>query len=321
MSVDREIDIHDSGYVRDLFDRVAATYGYANYLASFGFTERWRNRCIDNLGRMAEGAVGFDLMCGRGETWTQLLRKHAGIAKLTGLDISPAMIEGARAQATRLGTAKVDLLQQDVFDNTIESGSADFVVSTFGVKTFDPEQLRQLAAQIGRILKPGGCFSLIEVSEPRGWFLRPLYMFYLRRAMPIIEKLFLGYSYGFSMIGIYVAQFGDCRELQQHLQAAGLTADFRSYFFGCASGLVGFKPVPVSTTSAMPPRIMADAMTRRGVNVSPRKSTPAKAVITGTLSWMVAALVALSAGSAVYQMAYPIAEVRAPDAAAYAMPA
>ena len=253
--MDREIDIHDSGYVRDLFDRVSATYGYTNYLASFGFTERWRRSCIANLGCMAEGAVGFDLMCGRGETWMQLMRKHPGIARLTGLDISPAMIEGARAQATRLGTAKIDLLQQDVFDNSIETGSADF-----------------------------------------------------------------GYSYGFSMIGIYVAQFGDCRELQQHLQAAGLSADFRSYFFGCASGLVGFKPEPVSTTSAIPPRITADAITRRGVNASPRKSTPATAVITGTLSWMVAALVALSAGSAVYQMAYPIAEVRAPDAVAYAMP-
>ena len=40
--MDREIDIHDSGYVRDLFDRVSATYGYTNYLASFGFTERIR---------------------------------------------------------------------------------------------------------------------------------------------------------------------------------------------------------------------------------------------------------------------------------------
>lgn len=240
--MDRDVDIHDASYVRDLFDRVSSNYGYTNYLASFGFTERWRKQCVERLGHLAPQAVGYDLMTGRGETWDQLFLRHRGINKLTGLDISAEMIKGARLQARRIDSASIELLEQDVFANTIETASADFVISTFGVKTFNPTQLRQLAAEIARILKPGGRYSLIEVSEPRGWILRPLYMFYLLRVMPIIEKLFLGYSYGFSMIGVYVGRFGDCGELQRQLAAQGLKADLRKYFHGCASGVSGFKP-------------------------------------------------------------------------------
>lgn len=240
--MDQGVDISNPAYVRDLFDRVSNTYGYTNYLASFGFTERWRKQCLEKLPALKEGTVGIDLMCGRGETWRQLFERRRRIAKLTALDISPAMIAGAKEHATKIGADNVEFLEVDVFENPLPSGSFDFVISTFGVKTFNAEQLRHLASEINRILKPGGAFSLIEVSDPRGWWLRHVYMFYLRRVMPVIEKVFLGYSYGFSMIGVYVDRFGDCSALQRDLEAYGLEVEFTRYFFGCATGLSGTKP-------------------------------------------------------------------------------
>lgn len=238
--MDSEVDIYNPAYVRGVFDRVSSTYGYTNYLASFGFTERWRKECVRNLGSLPDGAVGFDLMSGRGETWNQLFSRHKGIAKLTAIDISVEMIKGAREQAAKLA-ASIELLELDVFDNSIESGSADFVISTFGIKTFNAEQLRQLAGEVARILKVGGRFSLIEVSEPRDWALHPLYMFYLAKVMPIIEKVFLGYSYGYSMIGVYVSRFGSCREFSRLLQEHGLQVSLSSHFYGCATSVHGVK--------------------------------------------------------------------------------
>lgn len=240
--MDQGVDISNPAYVRERFDRVSNTYGYTNYLASFGFTERWRKQCLEKLTQLPDGAVGIDLMCGRGETWRQLFRRHREISALTALDISPAMIVGAREHATRIGTVNVEFAEVDVFENVIASCSVAFVISTFGVKTFNTEQLRHLAREIHRILKPGGVFSLIEVSDPRGWWLRGLYMFYLRSVMPVIEKVFLGYSYGLSMIGVYVGRFGDCTEFKRDLEAHGLSVEFTRYFFGCATGVSGLKP-------------------------------------------------------------------------------
>ncbi|MFL6617355.1 MAG: class I SAM-dependent methyltransferase [Povalibacter sp.] len=239
--MDKEVDIYNPAYVQDLFDRVSSTYGFTNYIASFGFTERWRKACITRLGSLPSNAVGCDLMCGRGETWRQLFSRAPQLAQLTGLDISPEMIKGARDHAMHLKASNVVFAQEDVFRNSIPAGSADFIISTFGVKTFHSEQLQSLAREIGRILKEGGVFSFIEVSDPRGWWLRRLYLFYLLRVMPIVEKLFLGYSYGFSMIGVYVARFGDMNELKRYLEAEGLEVAYKSYFYGCASGLSGGK--------------------------------------------------------------------------------
>jgi hypothetical protein len=60
--------------------------------------------------------------------------------------------------------------------------------------------------------------------------------------MPVIERVFLGYSYGFSMIGVYVGRFGDCTMLKHDLEAHELRVEFTRYFFGCATGLSGNKP-------------------------------------------------------------------------------
>ena len=53
----------------------------------------------------------------------------------------------------------------------------------------------------------------------------------------------------------------------------------------------------------MPPRMAMDANINRSVKLSPKKTIPPKAAMTGTLSCTVAAWVAFSAGKAVYQMA------------------
>ena len=234
-------DIHNSDYVRNLFDRVSNTYGYTNYLASFGFTERWRKQCISKFKRLNSNASGFDLMCGRGETWTNLMNLHPTILNLTGLDISSEMIKGAKAQAEKINPEKFDFMEVDVFENNIPNESADFVISTFGLKTLTIKQQEILAAEVNRILKPGGIFSFVEVSYPKDWMFSWLYMFYLRKIMPVIEKLFLGYSYGYSAIGDYVTEFVDSKNFYTFLKEQGLQVEYHKIFFGCASGASGVK--------------------------------------------------------------------------------
>jgi demethylmenaquinone methyltransferase/2-methoxy-6-polyprenyl-1,4-benzoquinol methylase len=41
------------------------------------------------------------------------------------------------------------------------------------------------------VLKPGGVFSMIEASDPKGWWLRPLYLLHLKVGLPLVERIFL----------------------------------------------------------------------------------------------------------------------------------
>jgi demethylmenaquinone methyltransferase/2-methoxy-6-polyprenyl-1,4-benzoquinol methylase len=137
---------------------------------------------------------------------------------------------------------RIDFIQDDVLESRLAPESADFVISTFGLKTFRPAQHERLAALVARTLRPGGVFSLIEASDPKGWWLRPLYLFHLKVALPLIERLLLRGAQDFAMIGTYSTDFGDASGFAAMLRAQGLEVAYRRFFFGCATGVSGRKP-------------------------------------------------------------------------------
>jgi demethylmenaquinone methyltransferase/2-methoxy-6-polyprenyl-1,4-benzoquinol methylase len=66
-------------------------------------------------------------------------------------------------------------------------------------------------------------------------------MFYLRYIIPLIGRIFLGNPDNYRMLGIYTERFNNCSGMADALKHAGLEVEYRSFFFGCASGLRGRK--------------------------------------------------------------------------------
>jgi demethylmenaquinone methyltransferase/2-methoxy-6-polyprenyl-1,4-benzoquinol methylase len=242
---ERAQDIFDPGFVRDVFDRCSASYRYWSQIASFGFVLLWRRQCVDRLpGPLPDGAAGMDLMAGTGEAWPYLLRRRPGIASITAVDISSGMIRRAldRLHHSRHWVDRIKLIEANVLESTLPAESADFVISTFGLKTFNEDQQRRLARELARLLKRGGVFSLIEASDPKGWTLRGLYRFYLDRVLPLIERTALRGAQDFAMLGVYTRHFRDCSFFAHCLADEGLEVQLEAFFFGCATGVAGRKP-------------------------------------------------------------------------------
>ena len=149
------------------------------------------------------------------------------------------MLRHARARLGRRPDGRVEVLEGDVLELGLPAASADAILCLFGVKTLSVADRARFAAELARVLRPGGRFSLIEVSVP-GWMpLRVAYLFYLKRVIPILGRLLLGNPENYRMLGFYTERFGDCRALVPVLRAAGLEAHFVESFFGCATGVVG----------------------------------------------------------------------------------
>jgi len=233
-------DLYNPKVVSALFDEMSKTYGFVNLLASMGFTHIWRRFVVAKLDPR-NGAVVVDLMTGMGELFSSLRRRFPTARRVVAIDFSAKMCESARAQAAK-SPFSVEVIEADVFDRRIGEGTADIVVSSFGLKTFSQEQQTALAAEIERLLKPGGQFSLIEISIPENRPLRILYHFYLGMMIPLIGKLCLGNPDNYRFLGVYAREFGNSRFFHRQLVARGLHATYFEHFFGCASGVYGVKP-------------------------------------------------------------------------------
>jgi ubiquinone/menaquinone biosynthesis C-methylase UbiE len=228
---------YDPKTICALFDEMAATYGIVNFIASFGFAARWRHQLVEGL-PLANASHIVDLMSGRNELCRSVAPHVAATARMTAIDISPEMIRRARKH----WPFRIEILLEDVLTWECQPASADTVISSFGLKTFDPAQQEQLSQRVVRILRPGGTFSFVEISVPPSPFLQLFYLLYLNRVIPWIGRLFLGNPANYRLLGVYTEAFGTCQHFAECLRQQGLEVAETSYFFGCATGVRGIKP-------------------------------------------------------------------------------
>ena len=234
-------EIYEEPFVCNLFNEMSASYIPMNTLASFGFYPRWRKQAIEKI-TIRPGDRVTDLLTGTGESWASVLKKTGPSGKLTALDFSPGMLAEARLRKERYPGYDIHILEGSVFNNSIPPASQDAVICTYGVKTFTEAQLAAFASEIHRILKPGGQFSLIDVSLPKIKGLRALYLFYISRIIPLLAGLFSANAAVYKMLGIYARNFKDMKRAVPIFAGAGLPATYCNYFFGCATGICGRKP-------------------------------------------------------------------------------
>jgi len=235
-------DIFDPNFVKGVFDRCGSNYRYWSQVASFGFVWLWRKQCIQSLPlQINEGALIYDLMAGTGETWGLLLKRYTTLNKIVALDISATMVKNAIERLHKMRATRIEVREADVLKQTALPASADVMVSSFGLKTFNKEQQARIAKYVAETLKPGGAFAFVEASDPQGWLFRRQYRFYMCSVLPFIERLFLNGARDFAMIGDYTAAFIDCSHFASCLRNEGLIVEYRKLFFGCASAVCGRK--------------------------------------------------------------------------------
>lgn len=240
-----QTDIYDPLFVRGLFDEMARTYGVVNLISSFGFAWRWRRQCLRSID-ITRSATVLDLMTGMGELCPGISRIVGAEGAIIALDISPVMCERARRLIPASSHPRFEVLQADALDCPIDDESVDFVVSTFGLKTFNSEQLATLAREVHRVLRPGGQFAFLEISVPTSRVLQVPYLAYINRIIPLLGRFLMGNPENYRLLGVYTMAFGNCRQALSSFAAAGLEVQYHSYFFGCATGLTGHKPKQAS---------------------------------------------------------------------------
>lgn len=136
--------------LRDVWDRYAPRYD-----RDIGFFERIQFSggrewvCPQATGKVLEVAVGTGLN----------LPHYPPDVRLTGLDLSPAMLDIARTRAAELGR-EIELREGDAQALPFPDASFDTVVCTLGLCGVPDE--RGAITEMHRVLKPGGKLLLLD---------------------------------------------------------------------------------------------------------------------------------------------------------------
>jgi SAM-dependent methyltransferase len=113
------------------------------------------------LGRVKRDEVVLDLGCGAGTDLLIAVQMAGPGGRAIGIDMTPAMLEQARAGAAELGLENVEVQESLIEALPIDDASIDVVISN-GVIDLIPDK-EAVFDEIDRVLRPGGRLQIADV--------------------------------------------------------------------------------------------------------------------------------------------------------------
>jgi len=111
----------------------------------------------------AKSLLAIDLACGPG-TYTRPLA--ARVRHAIGADLTPAMVEKARAEAARDGIANIEFVCADIYALPFADGAAGIV--SCGYAFHHMTHPARALAEMARVLQPGGRVAITDIIVREG---------------------------------------------------------------------------------------------------------------------------------------------------------
>jgi demethylmenaquinone methyltransferase/2-methoxy-6-polyprenyl-1,4-benzoquinol methylase len=209
--------------VRDMFDVIAPRYDLVNRLMTFGLDVAWRQRTVTALG-LGSGSVVLDLACGTGDLCRMLAQRGL---RPVGLDLSEGMLRAHRSPAP--------VVLGDGAGLPLADGAVDGVTCGFALRNF--ADLGAVAAEMARVVRPGGRIALLEVGEPASPLLRTGQRLWMGRGVPALGAL-LSDASAYRYLPRSVAYLPSPVELRRLLVEAGFSTVNRRPLSGGIAQLI-----------------------------------------------------------------------------------
>ncbi len=208
-------DIDKSGStIRDMFAGVAPRYDFLNRLLSGSLDAVWRRRSARAL-ELPAGAAVIDLCCGTGEQALALARRGYRVA---ASDFCVPMLALAEPKYRRL-PRRPRGFAADALATPFADRAFDGATVSFGLRNV--ADLDQALREIHRVLRPGGELAVLEFAVPERAVLRALYLFYFRRVLPVVGRLFSHRGSAYSYLPSSVLEFPQRQGFLDRMSVAG----------------------------------------------------------------------------------------------------
>ena len=154
-----------------LLESAPRRYDFGIRLLSLGRIGRVHERMAEQVGA---GDRVLDIGCGTGSL---ALRCAGRAARVTGIDISPQMLDMAREKVEAAGLQdQVELREMSAIDldETFPDGRFDAIVSSLMFSELSEDEQGFVLRECRRLLRDGGRLVIADEVVPRSWPLRLL---------------------------------------------------------------------------------------------------------------------------------------------------
>ena len=171
---------------REMFDLIASWYDGTNRLLSLSMDRYWRRRAVSLLAPGPD-EVFLDIGCGTGDVALEILRQQPD-CRVVGIDPSQGMLEIGRDKVEASGLGKsIELLEGSALDIQFPDHSFDGVITSFCIRNVTDR--RRALFEFHRVLRPAGRVVILELTDPTGPVMAPLFRIYSNLVMPLVTKI------------------------------------------------------------------------------------------------------------------------------------
>ena len=182
----KDSDLGKKEQVTKMFDTISGEYDGLNRVISFGIDVKWRKKVV-KIVKESNSKIVLDIATGTGDLAIALASTNA--EKIVGLDISRGMLEiGKEKIKQRELSDRIEMVLGDSENIPFGDNTFDAITVAFGIRNF--ETLENGLKEILRVLKPGGCFVILETSVPTKSPYKQGYKFYIKNILPLIGRVF-----------------------------------------------------------------------------------------------------------------------------------
>lgn len=206
--------------IQAMFGSIATQYDKTNAILSFQLHRRWNRRLVQTVITDKPESI-LDLCAGTGEIAFEALQACETLKHAYLLDFCPEMLECAKYKADSLALADRDIqyITGDAQTIALQNSSVDCITIAYGIRNVKEPALCIHDAY--RVLKPGGKFGILELTEPSNFLLRKGHLFYLQTILPRLGKFITNNEAAYQYLCNSIQLFIKPLTIQKMLHASG----------------------------------------------------------------------------------------------------